>query len=131
MKYIIGIVAGIVILIRVYHQVVPWSLGWWNPLPYLIFSVDHGYVISPDGKKCVHVEINDAGAMHSGNHWMFVVQNSWLSGKHVISGGYVEDSMANPPVRWIDGSTLEMRYLQDGKIESRGKPERIVVLGIK
>lgn len=53
------------------------------------------------------VRVNDAGAMHSGNHWTWVVEYRWLTGMHVVTEGYLEPQVAldsNPiPVTW-DGN---------------------------
>jgi hypothetical protein len=59
---------------------------------------------SPDGTHTVKVSFNDAGAMHSGNHWMWIVEYSRLSGMRVVAGGFVG------PAITIDGEPVEFEW---------------------
>jgi len=63
----------------------PWGAGF---LPFTLAKVEGPKLQSPDGST-LRVYFNDAGAAHSGLHWTWVVQNSWLLGKTVVAAGFV------------------------------------------
>jgi len=44
---------------------------------------------SPDGSQTLSVYINDAGAMHSGNHWVWIVKDDIAFGTRVVVEGYI------------------------------------------
>jgi hypothetical protein len=45
--------------------------------PWLLARVDGPELRSPDGQRSVRVYFNDAGAMHRGNHWTWVIETNW------------------------------------------------------
>jgi hypothetical protein len=61
-----------VLAVRAYFAVVPRgaSLQAWT-----LARVDGPELKSPDGRRVVRAYFNDAGAMHSGNHWTWIVEN--------------------------------------------------------
>ena len=102
-----------------------------NPLPYAVFAVDRGEHVSPDGTCWVRVVINDAGAMHSGNHWMFIARYHWSTGYRIVSAGYVAGSRDPLPMKWIDSKVLRIEYLMDRRIESRDQPSRADIVRLE
>ena len=76
--------------LRIYHAYVPWGA---KPIPYLAASVDGGTIESPNGVM-YEIWFNDAGAMHSGAHWTWVVKDHWLYGKSVVVEGYLGPDFA-------------------------------------
>jgi hypothetical protein len=66
--------------------------------------VDGPELRSPDGRRVVRVYFNDAGALHSGNHWTWVVEDSWSCGRRVVVQGYLGGEVAvrgaPVPLQW-------------------------------
>ena len=100
------------LLMRVYYAFIPRGASL---EPFVGYSRELNPIRSPAGKTC-RVFVNDAGAMHSGNHWVWVIDHHWLTGKRVISDGYVTPEYANgevellvqwegdvPVIQWADG----------------------------
>jgi hypothetical protein len=89
-----------------------------SPQPYLLASRDGPRVASPDGAVTLQVVFNDAGALHSGNHWTWLVASSPLWGRWVAAQGYLGDAsvvgvngVRDPlPLRWLDDRTLEVEF---------------------
>ena len=88
------------------------------PIPWLMARVDGGEVCSPDGLERLRVSFNDAGAMHSGNHWTWVSKYSPIGGWSVVVEGYVGPGMAvsGAPLvlDWSDPDTVCVKFV-DGR----------------
>jgi hypothetical protein len=84
----------------------------------------------PEGSNEVSVVVNDAGAMHSGNHWVWVVQPSGGGRPHIVAEGYVgyaDTSRERLPLRWLSENGIEVSFLQgrhSGAAVSRTWPVR-------
>jgi hypothetical protein len=96
-----------------FRQVVPWGLRLRSVEPFLFWSRDLGTFRSPCGTSQVRVVVNDAGAMHSGNHWTWVLAPSPL-GSRVVAEGYLGSDAAGgqPPLRWVSEREVEVTFLQ-------------------
>src|SRR4051812_33685795 len=70
---------------RAYRAVVPAAADFW---PFLAASHEGPTLVSPDGTRIIRLYFNDAGAMHSGHHWTWLVTDDWLWGKYVLVAGY-------------------------------------------
>ncbi|HEY7427391.1 MAG TPA: hypothetical protein VH682_24365 [Gemmataceae bacterium] len=105
---------ALLMAIRVYWQVVPRGLRPRAYTPFFFASVDHGLISSPAGTHPVHVVVNDAGAMHSGNHWMWVIEYSPLTGRHILTEGYIANVDYIPdrviPLRWVSDNEFEITF---------------------
>jgi hypothetical protein len=102
---------SLALLLRVYHQVIPWGAPF---LPYL-FSTRGAVLDSPDGRVRLRVMFNDAGAAHSGNHWTWIIRDSWLLGPRVVAEGYSDARFAvdrEPfPAIWTSPRDLAVDFL--------------------
>src|SRR5438128_1009446 len=76
---------GLLISLRAYFEHVPRGAQF---EPFYFYSVPGPPVSLPNGKT-LQVYFNDAGAMHSGNHWTWVVASDWITGRRVVAQGYV------------------------------------------
>jgi hypothetical protein len=69
---------------------------------------------SPDGRRTVRVFFNDAGAAHSGNHWTWVIEDSWVLGRRVVAQGYLgpEFRMGEQPMPldWRVGDEVHVKF---------------------
>ena len=97
----IAILAVLALLfLRVFREFVPAGA---KPTAYILASVDGGTVSSPNGNEYA-IKFNDAGAMHSGRHWTWVVGYSWLAGSYVKTAGYLGSEYAvegkQIPIEW-------------------------------
>ena len=95
MKYKLLITVACILLMllfcmRLYYEVVPRGASL---EPFVGYSRELSTINSPAGKT-YRVFVNDAGAMHSGNHWVWVVGHHWLTGRSVILEGYVTPQYA-------------------------------------
>jgi hypothetical protein len=106
--------------VRVYFAIVPRGASF---QPWTMARVDGPTLKSPDGQRTVRVYFNDAGAMHSGNHWTWVVEDSWLWGRAVVSVGYLGPDVAvsgEPvPLEWGPHNEVRVRFLP-GRHEGAG-----------
>lgn len=90
-RFIVGLVVVPAACIRLYFELVPRGA----PLePFLGYSFELPAITSPRGKS-YRVFINDAGAAHSGNHWTWIVDHHWLTGRYVVAEGYLTSEYAN------------------------------------
>lgn len=98
--------------VRGYFAIVPRGASFY---PWTMARVDGPILKSPDGQRTVRVYFNDAGAMHSGNHWTWVVEDSWLCGRRVVSEGYlgpdVAVSGAPVPLEWGAHNEIRVQFL--------------------
>ena len=76
---------------RLYYSFVPRGAAF---EPFVGYSRELAPISSPTGKT-YRVFVNDAGAMHSGNHWVWVVYDDWFTGKSVILDGYITPEYAS------------------------------------
>ncbi len=95
MKHKLSIAVGCLLLMalfctRLYYAFVPRGAAL---EPFVGYSRELSPISSPAGKT-YRVFANDAGAMHSGNHWVWVVDHNWITGRHVILEGYVTPEYA-------------------------------------
>jgi hypothetical protein len=98
-----------------YHRVVPAGLRLRSVEPYFTASRDLGAFPSPEGTREVRVVVNDAGAMHSGNHWVWVLAPTSLGGQRIVAEGYVpfeETRRETLPLRWLSDSTISLSFRQ-------------------
>ena len=105
-KYLVIAAIALLCLVRAWFAVVPFGA---SPIPFLVAKVDGGTIQSPNGHR-YQVWFNDAGAMHSGPHWTWVVSGSLLFGKHVVTEGYLgpEHAVDKKPiaVNWGSGKPV-------------------------
>jgi len=98
--------------IRAYFAVIPRGASF---QPWMFARVDGPELTSPDGRRVVRVYFNDAGAMHSGNHWTWVVEDSWWSGRKVVAQGYLGSNVAiggaPVPLEWGPGDVARVKFL--------------------
>ena len=94
---------------RTYNQFVPRGLRSDSFTPYFAASNDGGSITSPNGVT-YHIRFNDAGAMHSGNHWTWVISNNFLTGSRLVTEGYLGPEYAvqreQIPVEWEDDKPI-------------------------
>lgn len=127
--------AGLILLstlvaFRLYTEVVP--LGA-SPIPWLIARVDGPTLRSPT-VTVIAISYNDAGAMHSGDHWCWIVRRHWLLGRRVIASGYVGPDVAIDGQwawPWLNGRTLEGPPDASLQTPSRWQPRlpRVIDIG--
>jgi hypothetical protein len=83
-------------------------------IPYVYLSDPGPMLVSPNGKRSVAVVFNDAGAMHSGYHWTWLVIDRGLRGKRVVAQGYsvpeIRYGNAPLPVRWINDRSFVVEF---------------------
>jgi hypothetical protein len=98
--------------VRVYFGIVPRGASFY---PWTMARVDGPTLKSPDGQRTVRVYFNDAGAMHSGNHWTWVVEDSWLWGRRVVSEGYLGPDVAvrgaSVSLEWTPRNEVRVHFL--------------------
>jgi hypothetical protein len=83
--------------------------------PFYFNSRDLGTFPSPEGTNEVKVIVNDAGAVHAGHHWTWVLKCSRLGGKRVVAEGYldyVDTRRGTLPLRWLSEGEIEVRFRQ-------------------
>ncbi len=80
-----SIVGAFAVGARIYYQLVPRGVEF---TPFTEYSRQLSSVTSPNGKT-YEVFVNDAGAAHSGNYWTWVIDNNWLTGRYVVTEGYI------------------------------------------
>jgi hypothetical protein len=99
-------------VVRGYFAIIPRGASFY---PWTMARVDGPTLNSPDGRRTVRVYFNDAGAMHSGNHWTWIVEDSWLWGRRVVAEGYVGPDVAvsgKPvPLEWGPRNEVRVRFL--------------------
>ena len=89
----------------------PWgaSVG-----PFVLASDSGPTLRSPDGRRTLQVYFNDAGAMHSGNHWTWVVEDLWLAGPRVVSEGYLGPAIRRGeepvPLAWANDNRFGIAF---------------------
>ena len=96
---------------RIYHQYVPRRTRhadlFWR------CSSKGPRLVSPNGTVYA-VYYNDAGAMHSGNHWVWIVGVSDFFGRYTLSEGYLKADHAqidiSPVVQRWEGEIPIIRY---------------------
>ncbi len=98
--------------VMTYFAIVP--LGA-SPLPWLLARVDGPVLRSPDGGTTLWVYFNDSGAMHSGNHWTWVVSEGSLGFRRVVAEGYLDGSVAVKraavPCEWLPDGSVRIHFL--------------------
>ena len=99
---VFAICLSIAFVRRAYREVVPSGAKF---LAYVEYSVEAGTISSPDGTT-YRVRYNDAGGMHSGNHWTWIVGYHFLSGYYVVDAGYLDieevDNFDDLNIEWND-----------------------------
>jgi hypothetical protein len=111
------ILAGVLLLVAVwgFRQIVPAGLRLRSVEPFFFWSHDLGTFPSPASSREVRIVVNDAGAMHSGNHWVWVVAYSPLWGKRIFAEGYVEHdetSVESLRLRWLSENEIAVTFRQ-------------------
>jgi hypothetical protein len=111
----IAVACSIVIglgLVRVYFGFIPRGASL---EPWLLGRVNGPELRSPDGQRSVRVYFNDAGAMHRGNHWTWVIETRWWCGRRVVAAGYLGPDVAvekGPvPLEWGPKDEIRVRFL--------------------
>ena len=103
--FAISVVALIAISIwlRIYFQFIPRGLRWDSLIPFTSATVDGGQIASPNGTP-YRAWFNDAGGMHSGHHWTYIVGYNSLTGKLLVDEGYLGAEYAvegeEIPISW-------------------------------
>lgn len=101
----------VAIAVRTYFAFVPFGAEFG---PWAYGRVDGPVLHSPDGRE-ISVYFNDAGAMHSGNHWTWFVEESLWFGRRVVAQGYlganVRRSEAALPIVWQADGSLAVDFL--------------------
>lgn len=96
---------------RVYSHFIPWGASL---LPFWLASIEGPDVHSPDNSRTLKVYFNDAGAMHSGKHWTWVIEGHWFWGRRVVAEGYLEAGVRQGkealPIRWTNDDTFVMDF---------------------
>lgn len=109
--FIICVVVFLLIAIRAWPRVVPWGA---SVQPFLLASHSGGTLNSPDNQRELKVYFNDAGAMHSGNFWVWVVEDDWLLGPRVVNEGYLLQEHSNGtqpiPITWSAGNNFTIDF---------------------
>ena len=101
------------VLYITYRNIIPRNIGGKDQIRlYLSYSRNVGDFISPDDRIKISIIINDAGAMHSGYHWTWVVRNNWW-GKEIVATGWLRpiDFIDKKPIRWIDNNNLKIFFV--------------------
>ena len=94
---------------RIYFEYVPRGVEY---IPFTGHSFELPKITSPNGKS-YRVYVNDAGGMHSGNYWTWVIDRDLLTGRFVVTEGYITseystgDSDLN--IEW-DGDTPVIQF---------------------
>jgi hypothetical protein len=103
-----AVVVGALAAARTYFAFVPRGASL---EPRTLWRVDGPVLRSPDGRRVVRVYFNDAGAMHSGNHWTWLVEDKWWCGRRVVAEGYLGPDVAvgGGPVPLTRGPNNEVR----------------------
>jgi hypothetical protein len=99
------------LVVRAYRHAMPAGAEFY---PFWYASLEGPRLYSPDGRRVVQVVFNDAGAMHSGNFWTWLIVEDWLTGKRVVAEGYsvsdVRYRRVPFPLRWIDDRTISVVF---------------------
>lgn len=87
---------------RIALEIVPMGA---NPMVFFVSAVSGQQLMSPNGRR-YRIYYSDMGAMHSGNHWAWIVERRmWLGGR-VIAEGYLKPrmryQMEDVPVIWVE-----------------------------
>jgi hypothetical protein len=98
--------------VRAYREVMPRGVNYYA---YQFASVGGPSLVSPDGRRSVEVNFNDAGAAHSGFHWTWLIVSDFWTGRYVVAQGYSTPEVAQRdipfPLRWIDDRTFEVTFV--------------------
>ena len=87
-------------VLRIYREFAPAEA---KSTAYILASVEGGTITSPAGNEYM-IQFNDAGGMHSGHHWTWVVGYSWLTGSYVKTAGYLDAEYA------VDGQQIPVKW---------------------
>jgi hypothetical protein len=101
--------------VRTYFGFVPRGAAF---QPWVLARVDGPELRSPDGRRVVRVYFNDAGGMHSGNHWTWVVEDGWWLGRRVVAEGYLGPDVA------VRGAAVPLEWGPDNEVRVRFLPRR-------
>lgn len=96
-----------------YFHHFPAGVDFW---PWYLARVEGPILKSPDGQRELRVFFNDAGAMHSGNHWTWIVEDCWWCGSRVVDEGYLDyDALRTKsvPITWEANNEFRVDFLQD------------------
>jgi hypothetical protein len=92
------------------------------------YGVDGPPLVSPDGAWRLRIRFNDAGGMHSGNHWTWILARDRLGLEYVVAQGYslaeVRRREAALPIRWIDDRTFLIGFV-DGRHSAHPKWQKV------
>ena len=95
---------------RTYRHLVPWGMDHNSWEAFNRAGIDQGWRVSPGGSRRVRVVVNDAGGMHSGRFYVWILAPNLLWGDRVVAAGYVDDSRAPVTVRWLDETSFEVKF---------------------
>lgn len=100
-----------VAVLRAYLAIVPWGASF---IPWTMARVDGPWLKSPDGQRTLRVHFNDAGALRSGNHWSWIVEDSWLWGRYVVTESFLDSGVAvsgDPvPLQWGPNNEARVQF---------------------
>jgi hypothetical protein len=90
---------------------------------FFLWSTNHGVMTSPGGSSTIRVVVNDAGAMHSGNHWMWILGRTFVGREKVLGEGYIDNieyvRARSIPVRWVSENEIEVDFCMSRKSSER------------
>lgn len=105
-------------------QVIPRGLPIRSYVAYFLWSYNHGYFYSPERSNRIRIVVNDAGALHSGRHCMWIIAHSWVTGDAIIAEGYIANHKdildGKIPVTWISETEIELECFA-----ARHGPEKV------
>ena len=117
------VLAGCISAYRAYRQVIPAGADFY---PFWLASAQGPSLASPERRRLVHVVFNDAGGMHSGNHWTWLIVDDVLLGRRVVAEGYSHPNVRRGdvlfPLQWLDYRTFSVEFIKGRYAEALEKP---------
>jgi hypothetical protein len=106
--------ASVLVVGALVLYIVPVGLPVGRYEAFFFWSTNHGVMTSPGGSSTIRVVVNDAGAMHSGNHWMWVLGKTFVGREKVLGEGYIDNieyvRARSIPVRWVSENEIEVEF---------------------
>jgi hypothetical protein len=106
---------------RGWTEIKPPGVGF---IPYLFYRVKLGEVVEPHTGKTLLFSANDAGAAHSGNHWVWIEEYSVIYGRRLIVAGYASSSMEMQRIVREEPGVIKVEFVND-RYDNR--PKMVVV----
>ncbi|NOG53953.1 MAG: hypothetical protein HND57_06435 [Planctomycetes bacterium] len=93
-----------------FRQIVPRGLPMESFIAYTYAVNVYGPYTSPDSTVVLTARVNDAGALSGSPFYTWVETHSWVTGKRIVSEGWVEDSAIRPRITWLSDHDFDVRY---------------------